>query len=422
MRAERTELRSGAIVESERLPGVESVAFGIYFPTGSRDETPGTNGISHLIEHLMFKGTESRSADEINREIDLLGGGVNAFTTKETLCFHARVLGEHLPRVVSLLGDLAAHALPPGVEQEMERERSVILSEIASIEDSPEDLAGELCDQAYFGDHPLGLPVVGSAPVVARLGLPEIRKHRRTHLVARRAVVAAAGGVDHARLVDLVGEHLSDLPQGEPEPEQSPPRPGATACLLDRDLEQVHVWLSGTGVPRNDPRRHTVEIFSAIVGEGCSSRLFREVRERRGLVYTIYSAPVSYRDAGSFHVSFGVAPDRLEETLGVVLDVLADVRRSGVTPDELETAKAQLRTGIRLAHEAAGTRMAHLAEQALLDGEERTVESLLDGVERVTLGEVGSLARDILEAPLAVGAVGPVRDGVIPATGFEIPR
>jgi predicted Zn-dependent peptidase len=420
MKTERSELPSGAVVLSERLPGAQSVAFGLHFPTGSRDETPGTNGISHLIEHMSFKGTPSRSAEEINREIDLLGGGANAYTSKETLCFHARVLPEHLPRVVALLADLAAHALPAGAEAELERERGVILSEIASIEDSPEDLAPELSDRAYFGEHPLALPVVGCRSAVERLGLAVLRSHLARHLVAPGLVIAAAGDVEHGALAALVAEHLADLPRGGPSRALEPPVPRGGAACLERDFEQVHVCLSARGVSRGDERRFALEVLSAAVGEGCSSRLFREVRERRGLAYTIYSSLASYRDAGSFQVSFGVDPGRLEETLGVVLGVLSEVRRSGLTSEEVDLAKRQLRTAIRLAHESAGVRMAHLAERALLGREDTEVEALLLGVERVSAAEVASLAEEVLASPLAAGVAGPLAPGSFPRVELEV--
>jgi predicted Zn-dependent peptidase len=331
------------------------------------------------------------------------------------------VLSDHLPRILSLFGDLAAHALPPGTEPEVERERAVILSEIASIEDNPEELVGDLCDSAFYGDHPLALPVVGTASAVSRLQLPDIRTHLRTHLVARRLVVSAAGKVDHADLVRLVEENASDLPSGSAPSDSVTPSLRRTVRVVPRDLEQVQVCLSGGGVGRGDPRRPAADLLSAVVGEGCSSRLFREVREKRGLAYAIYSSLASYRDVGNFHVSFGVSPDRLEETLTVVLGVLADVRSNGITDEELDTAKHQLRTGVRLSHETPTTRMAHLAEQTLLGRDDVEVEQVLGAFERVTRSEVNALAAEFLSAPLAVGVVGPAPRELFPEGGLEVP-
>jgi predicted Zn-dependent peptidase len=420
MPPKRTALATGAQVVSQTLPGVESVAVGLYFPTGSRHETLGTNGISHFIEHLVFKGTSRRSADQINREIDVLGGASNAYTGKETLCLHARVLAEHLPRIVELLGDLAAHALPPGLENEVDQEREVILAEISATEDSPEDLVGDLSDLAYFGEHPLALPVVGSARAVSGLALDQIRRHFSGHVVARQMVVAAAGRLEHEALLALVGEHLHEVPTGGVEPEALAPCPSASTRVIERDLEQVHVSLSAAGVTRADPRRPAAELLSVILGEGFSSRLFREVRDRRGLAYAIGSSLQSYTDSGSLNVYLAVTPQKLDAGLEVVGRVLAELRRSGVDPDELEAAKLHVRGGTLLALESSGGRMAYLAEQALLRRDDLDYRSDLAEFEAVSLDEVNALARELLAGRLALAAVGPVRSGRFPSGGWEI--
>jgi predicted Zn-dependent peptidase len=402
------------------MPGAKSVSFGLYFPTGSRHETRLNNGISHFIEHLVFKGTRTRNAEEINREIDVLGGTSNAYTSKETLCFYSRVLPEQLPRVVALFADLATHALPDRLGSEVEHERAVILSEISAVEDFPEDLVGDLCDQIYFGDHPLALPVVGSARAVARLALLEICSHFASHIVARDMVVAAAGDVEHEQLVGLAGENLAEVPWGGPRPALVPPSLQRSCRVLERELEQVHLCLSAAGVPRSDRRRRTAELLSLVVGDGYSSRLFREVRDRRGLVYSIFTSFNSYLDAGSFNIHAAVAPGKLDEMLDVVSSVLEDVRRGGLTEDELEAARLHLRTSTVLGHEASGTRMAHLAEQVMLDDQDLSLAKELAGIERVRLDDLHALAFELLDQPLALAAVGPVEPGRFPASGWEI--
>lgn len=421
MRPRRTTLDSGAIAVCETLPAARSVAFGLYFPTGSRHETAETNGVSHFIEHLVFKGTPSRTAQQVNREIDLLGGGCNAYTSKETLCFHARVLPEHLPRLVALFGDLAANALPDGLAHEVDRERDVILSEISAVEDSPEDLVGDLCDRTFFGDHPLALPVVGSAHAVRRLALPDIRAHFARHLVGRHMVVSAAGDVDPDALVALVREELGDIPDGEAAPSPTPPSPRSGTSVETRDLEQVQICLSARGVHRTDPRRLAAEVLSTVLGEGCASRLFREVRDERGLAYSIYSGLAPYADTGSLNVYFGTGPDKLAETCAVVSRVLADVRDGGIRPDELDCAREQIRTSMLLGSDSAGARMAYMAEQALLGSERLDLEAALEAIEAVDLDAVHSLASDLLQAPLAVAAVGPVDPEALPRDGWELP-
>jgi predicted Zn-dependent peptidase len=417
----RTRLDPGAIVVSERVPGAGSVAFGLWFPTGSRHETRLNNGISHFIEHLVFKGTGRRTADEINRELDLLGGVSNAYTSKESLSFHARVLAAQLPRAFDLLADLAANGLPQGLDEPLERERDVILAEISAVEDSPEDLAGDLCDAAFFGEHSLALPVVGCPRAVARMALPELRSHFRSHLVARDLVVAAAGAVDHEALVALARERLAGLPVGEARPDAAPPAPGAACRVAERDFEQAQVCLSAPGVGRRDLRRATAEMLSVIAGEGCSSRLFREVRDRRGLAYSIQSSLATYSDSGSFIVTFGVAPERLEEAFEVVGTVLAELRRDGVSGEELEAARLQLHTSMVLAHETPGGRMSFLADQALAGSERLDLEAALDELAAVEREQVNALARELFSEPLAVAAVGPVDPSRLPRQGWEIP-
>ncbi len=421
MRPKRTDLESGAIVVSEPMLGAESVSLGLYFPTGSRHETLQNNGISHFIEHMVFRGTPRRSAEEINREIDLLGGASNAYTGKETVCLYSRVLGEHLERLIDLFADLATHGLPDGVESELEREREVILSEISAVEDSPEDLVGELCDRAYFGEHPLGLPVAGSERAVRSLNPAQIRSHFRQHIVAHDMVIAAAGRVEHDALVSLVRRHLAEIPSGSPQPPLTAPEVERQSRVLERDLEQVHVCLSASGVARGELRRRTGELLSLIVGDGYSSRLFREVRDRRGLAYLIYSSLASYLDVGSFNIYFAVAPEKLDEALAVVGGVLADVRAGGITADELEAAKLHLRTSSLLGHEATGARMGYLAEQVMLGDDDLSLAAELEAVGRVGLEELHELAAELLAPPLALALVGPVPGDRGGPAGWEIP-
>ncbi|MBW2281650.1 MAG: insulinase family protein [Deltaproteobacteria bacterium] len=419
--ARRTDLESGVTVVSEVRPGVESTCLGLYFPTGSRHETPQINGISHLIEHLVFKGTHKRSAEQINREIDLLGGASNAYTSKETLCLHGRVLSRHLGRIFDLFADMAVDALPAGLEREVELEREVILSEIAAVEDSPEDLVGDLCDEIYFGDHPLALPVAGSATAVARLDLGRIRDHFRSHIVARDMVVAAAGKLEHDELVALAEERLETLPSGDARARGDAPALLSGTRVLERDLEQVQVCLSARGLSRSDPRRMAAEVFSGVLGDGVSSRLFREVRDRRGLAYSVGSSLSSYVDTGSLNIHFGVSPDKLDETLQVVGEVLRQLRADGAQDSELEAAKIHLHDGSVLSYEMPGARMSYLADNVMLGLDYLDVEHELAMIEAVELRDVNALAAELLEPPLALAVVGPVDAGRLPADGFEIP-
>ena len=420
MPPKRTVLESGVTVVSEPMPGVESLSLGLYSPTGSRHETLRDNGVSHFIEHLVFKGTPHRSADEINREIDQLGGVSNAYTSKETICLYGRVLAENLTRLLALFGDLATDALPAGVEEEVERERTVILSEIRAVEDSPEDLVGQVSDSVFFGDHPLAMPIAGSVPAVGRLALEDIRAHYKRHLVGGGLVVAAAGKVDHDELVELVKRHMGSIPRGTPSAPTAPVSPMSASRVVQRDLEQAHVTLSAPGVSGRDPRWAAAELLSTIIGDGYSSRLFREVRDKRGLVYSIFSSLTSYTDTGRLDVSFCVLPDKLEETLDVIRCELSDVRDGGTRRSELESAQQHLRSSILLAHESTGARMGYLAEQLLFGEENLELERDLERLESVSLGEVHARAAELLRAPLSLAAVGPIGPDQLPSTGWTL--
>ena len=419
----RTELESGPLVVSARVPGTRSIAFGLYFPTGSRDETPDSNGISHFLEHLVFKGTPSRSADQINREIDLLGGASNAFTSKEVLCFHGRVLAEHLTRLTTLFGDLASNALVegvPGLSEQVSRERAVILQEISAVEDSPEDLVDQLADHSFFGDHPLALPVVGSAAAVMRLELPQLRHHLRRHLGARKMIVAASGAVEHEELVARVREDFAGIEPGGSVDKLPPNEHSPVSRFAERDIEQLHVTLSAPGLSQADPDREAAELLSMVLGEGVSSRLFREVRELRGLAYSIYSSLASYCDSGSFNVSFAVAPSKLEETLEVVAGVLRSGRDGELAESELEVAKQHYRASLVLSHDSPGGRMAHIASQALAGIDDLGIEGTLAAVDRITVDDLTRLARRFLARPLSLAAVGPIHKAGALDGGWEI--
>lgn len=417
----RTDLEFGAVVVSEPMPGVEGVSLGLYFPTGSRHETAETNGSAHFIEHLIFKGTARRSSQAVNREIDCLGGGTNAFTTKELVCLHSRVLGECLPRAFALLAELSTCGLAEGIDAELERERAVILSEIRSIDDSPEELVGQLGDAALYGDDPLAFPIAGSAAVVSGLSLDVLRRHYRERLVEGPVVVAAAGNVEHERLVALTCAHLN----GALRRARTAPPPPALAPgrrVIERDLEQVQLCLLGAGVSARDPRWAAAEVLSIAVGDGYSSRLFREVRDRRGLSYSIASSLCCYADTGSFDVELGVDPERVGEALDVIARVLREVRDGGITSDELEAARQNLRGGLLLGHETAAARMAYLASQVLHGEAQLELRRDLEAVDRVTLADVRALAAELLAEPLALAAVGPVPAGVLPDGPLELGR
>jgi predicted Zn-dependent peptidase len=411
--ADRSELPGGLRVLSETVPGVRSVSVGIWIGVGSRDERPDQAGAAHYLEHLLFKGTERRTAAGIAEALDAVGGELNAFTAKEHTCYYAHVLDTDLPLAVDVLADVVTAAtLDPA---DVEVERRVVLEEIAIRDDDPEELLAELFDEAIFGEHPLARPVLGSEESVAGLSRGVLHGFWRGEYTTPRMVVAAAGHVEHARLVELVGGALgaaatragaaSPVPPRRPEPAVLPV--GPRLVLRPDDTEQVHLMLGAPGLSRHDPRRTALTVLSTALGGGPSSRLFQQVREQRGLAYSVYSAVAGYSDAGTFSVYAGCAPDRVDEVVTVVRGILGDVAAHGLTPAEVARAQGNLRGGLVLGLEDTSSRMNRLGRAEIDHGRQRTIAESLDRITAVTEQEVRELARELLSGPLTVAVVGP---------------
>ena len=415
----RSELPGGLRVVTEAVPGVRSVSLGIWIGIGSRDESPEQAGAAHYLEHLLFKGTRRRTAKEIAEELDAVGGDLNAFTAKEHTCYYAHVLDTDLPLAVEVLADVVTDAtLQPS---DVELERSVVLEEIAMRDDDPEDLLGELADEALFGAHPLGRPVIGSEESVKRMRRETLHAFWRDRYTTPRMIVAAAGNLVHERVVELVGTALAAAsarangaaPSGPRQPGPAlqalavgPPR----LVLRPEDTEQAHVLLGVPGLTRHDPRRTVLSVLNTALGGGPSSRLFQQVREQRGLAYSVYSSSVSYADAGAFSVYAGCAPERLNEVVTVVRTVLAEVAAEGLTPAEVARAQGNLRGGLVLGLEDTSSRMNRIGRLELDHGHQRTVSESLDRIAAVTPEQVAELARELLDQPLTTAVVGPIDD------------
>jgi predicted Zn-dependent peptidase len=412
-RAGRTELPGGLRVLSETVPGVRSVSVGIWIGIGSRDERPEQAGAAHYLEHLLFKGTERRTAAAIAEELDAVGGELNAFTAKEHTCYYAHVLDTDLPLAVDVLADVVTAATLRAADVEVER--SVVLEEIAIRDDDPEELLGELFDEAIFGAHPLARPVLGSEESVRGLSRETLHGFWRGEYTAPRMVVAAAGNVEHHRLVELAGAALADAAARAGRASAVPPRRPDPA-VLDRgprlvlrpdDTEQVHLMLGMPSPGRHDPRRSALTVLSTALGGGPSSRLFQQVREQRGLAYSVYSAQASYSDAGAFSVYAGCAPERLDEVASVVRGILHEVASGGLTPAEVARAQGNLRGGLVLGLEDTASRMNRLGRSEIDHGRQRTIAESLDRIAAVTPEQVRELARELLSTPLVAAVVGP---------------
>nr|WP_246393826.1 pitrilysin family protein [Pseudonocardia pini] len=399
----------GVRVLTEHVPGVRSVALGIWIAIGSRDERPDQAGAAHYLEHLLFKGTGTRSAQEIAEEMDAVGGELNAFTAKEHTCYYAHVLDEDLPLALDILADVVTSA--ELAHTDVELERGVVLEEIAMRDDDPEDLLGELFDEALLVDHPLGLPVIGSEESIRGMSRETLHDFWRAEYTAPRMVVAAAGNLDHAHVVELAAKALGDGPDAAP----VGPRGGGrgllparrTLALRTDDSEQAHLMLGVPGLDRHDPRRPVLSVLNTALGGGLSSRLFQQVREQRGLAYQVYSAQVSYSDAGTWSVYAGCAPERLGEVVGVVRDVLAGAAADGITEAEVLRAKGSLRGGMVLGLEDTASKMNRLGRSELDHGGQRSLTESLARIDAVTQAEVAELARELLSQDLTAAVVGP---------------
>jgi predicted Zn-dependent peptidase len=398
-------------VVTEEMAGVRSASVGVWLGVGSRDETPRLSGTCHFLEHLLFKGTPSRSALDISVALDEVGGEFNAFTAKEYTCFHARVLDVDLPLAIEVLGDMVTSSLL--TSEDVEAEREVILDEIAMHDDDPEDVVTNLHAQLAYGATPLGRPIAGTAASIAGLTRQQIVRFYRRHVRAGNVVVAAAGNLDHEDVVRRVQAAFSAGGWLDDPTEPARPRRGrfrhaaAGEATLTRPFEQVNLVLGFDGLARTDDRRYALGVLNAALGGGPSSRLFQEVRERRGLAYSVYSYASHHADAGAFCVSAGCLPSKLGDVLRVVRSELASMAEHGIDEDELRRGKGQLRGGLVLGLEDSGSRMSRIAKAELLYDELPSVEEMIRRVDAVTLVDVHELARSLLRRRETLAVVGP---------------
>ncbi|RSO40194.1 peptidase M16 [Streptomyces sp. WAC 06725] len=412
----KTVLPGGLRVVTETLPSVRSVTFGIWAHVGSRDETPSLNGATHYLEHLLFKGTRKRSALDISAAIDEVGGEMNAFTAKEYTCYYARVLDTDLPLAIDVVCDMLTGSL---IEPEdVEAERGVILEEIAMTEDDPGDCVHDLFAHTMLGDTPLGRPVLGSVDTVNALTPERIRRFYKKHYDPTRLVVAAAGNVDHAKVVRMVRdafEKAGALDRTDATP--TAPRDGSRRIrtagrveLLNRKSEQAHVILGVPGLARTDERRWAMGVLNTALGGGMSSRLFQEVREKRGLAYSVYSYTSGYADCGLFGVYAGCRPSQVDDVLKICRDQLDQVASEGLTDDEIRRAIGQLRGSTVLGLEDTGALMNRIGKSELCWGAQMSVDDMLARIAAVTPDEVRELARDVLGQRPSLSVIGPLKD------------
>jgi predicted Zn-dependent peptidase len=400
-----TQLDSGVRVVTEAMPAVRSVALGLWIATGSRAETNEEAGLSHLLEHLLFKGTARYGSLEIDQIFDAMGGELNAGTGKETTSVYARVIDEHLADAFDVMADMVFR---PALK-DVDSERAVILEEIAMYEDDPQEKVFDVLGEAVFGDHPLGRAIIGRAPVIAETPVQEIAAFHAARYVPSNVVIAAAGAVDHGRLVELAAERV---PAAAPGPGQAPEAPPATTAprrrFVRKDTEQYHVCLGGPGLSRHDERRFALRVLDTIFGSISSSRLFQEIRERRGLAYAVYSFINAFHDAGQVGLYLGTRADNLAESLEVVGLELQRLAEEPATTEELERAKENLKGRVVLSLESTGARMNRLGSEVLAGAPLLSLDEVMERIEAVTLEDLAVLARELWSAErLSAAGIGP---------------
>jgi len=400
-------LPNGIRVVTERMPHVRSVAVGVWVETGSRHEPEDRGGVSHLIEHLVFKGTATRTAEDIARAMDSVGGQMDAFTTKEHTCFYVQVLDEHLPIAVDLLSDILLHPLFDA--EELEREKSVVLQEIKMVEDTPDDLIHDLFAAQIWERHPLGRPILGTREAVSAYGRAVVHGHFQEHYVPSRITIAVAGNVSHERVVDLFGARFDGFGRPALETADGVPAMKAGVNIVHKGLEQVHLVMGFPGLSHAAPERYALFLLNDVIGGSMSSRLFQEVRERQGLVYSIHSGVQSFRDTGFLYVYAATDAANFSKVLKCTLKELRDLKKHGVTQDELRRAKDHFKGSLMLSLESTSNRMTRLARQEMHFGSFLAMDEMLAAIDAVRHEEVQALVSQLLdEDRLALTTYGPL--------------
>jgi predicted Zn-dependent peptidase len=408
-------LPNGLVVITEPMEHVHSVSVGIWLRSGSRREPAELNGISHFIEHMVFKGTNRRSAEDIAREVDSVGGMLDAFTSKEMVCFNTKVLDEHLAKAFDVIADMVLE--PKFAEDEIEREKSVILEEIRMTQDNPEDLVHELFTQNFWYPHALGRPILGTPETVGAFSRAALRSWFQERYSPNNMVITAAGHLSHAQLLDLVAERFADRPAGNPwTPESVPVAAPHITVRTKHELEQVHLCLGVSSLPMTDRRRFGVSLLSNVLGGGMSSRLFQNIRERKGLAYSIFSELNSYRDAGVLSVYAGTSLETLSQLVRCVLDEFRRMKDEPLPEEELRRAKDHLKGATLLALEGTGQRMNSLARYHIYFDRHYTAQELIAMLEEVTAADVQRLAQEFFQSDrIAASVVGNLN-------GFQLTR
>jgi len=396
------------------MPHVRSVSIGVWLARGSRHEPLEQSGIAHFVEHMLFKGTDTRSAEDIAQTIDSIGGQMDAFTAKEYASYYFKVLDEHLPLAVEVLADIVMH--PAFSDGDIGREKKVVLEEIKMVEDTPDDLVHELFTESFWQGHPLGRPILGTKETVEALTQDGLRRYFASTYCAPNLIVAAVGNIEHEQVKDLVMRAFDGLPERSAPVTEAPPRVVPATLIRNKDLEQSHVCLGTSSYRQDHEDRYSSYVLNTVLGGSMSSRLFQNVREKRGLAYAVFSGLSAYRDAGSMTVYAGCANDAVGELIDVVIAELRRLKDDPLPDSELRRAKDHLKGSLMLNLESTSSRMSHLARQEIYFDRQFGLDETLVGVERVSADDVQRVARDLFaDGSLAATVLGAVN-------GLQIPR
>jgi predicted Zn-dependent peptidase len=393
---ETTTLPNGVRVISEPMPHVRSVSVGLWVGIGSRRESPEQNGLSHFIEHMVFKGTSKRSAEDIARSVDSIGGNLDAFTSKELVCFNTKVLDEHLALSFDVLSDLVLN--PLFREEDMVKEKGVILEELKMDEDNPDYLVHEIFSSNFWKDHPLGKPILGTRETVKRFDRAMMEGYYRDAYSPANLVITAAGNLTHKRLADLAGDYFSDLKPRSPMPAERVPQTHARIALRNKKaLEQVHVCLGVPSYPVPHEDRFTCYVMNTLLGGGMSSRLFQNIRERQGLAYAVFSELNPYRDTGCLSVYAGTSIESVRQVIESILREFQQLKQERITDEELRRAKDHLKGSLMLSLESTSSRMSNLARQEMYFHRFFTLDELVESIEAVTADDVQRIAQTFFD-------------------------
>ena len=393
---------------------VRSVSIGVWLARGSRHESNEQSGIAHFVEHMLFKGTATRSAEDIAQTIDSIGGQMDAFTAKEYASYYIKVLDEHLPLALDVLADIVMR--PAFSQEDIAREKKVVLEEIKMVEDTPDDLVHELFTESFWAGHPLGRPILGTPETVEGLTQESLRRYFTTTYSAGNLIIAAVGNIEHARVRELVERTFSELPRESQPLKDAPPQAVPTVIIRNKELEQSHVCLGTSGYRQDHHDRYSSYVLNTILGGSMSSRLFQNVREKRGLAYAVFSGLSAYRDTGSMTIYAGCANTAVSELIDVVVAELRRMKDEPLPDSELQRAKDHLKGSLMLNLESTSSRMSHLARQEIYFDRQFGLDETLEGVERVTIHDIQRVARDLFaDGALAATVLGAVN-------GLQIPQ